>query len=92
MISAQLSFYGKWELEPGFDYAQVQVSTDNGIIWIRVLNSSSTNGRWVQENVDLSDFLGKNIKIRFYFESDTTQNDFEGWYVDDIHVVALPKE
>ncbi|MBI2627072.1 MAG: S8 family serine peptidase [Parcubacteria group bacterium] len=89
----ELVFWHYLSKEDGLhrDTAMVQVSADNGITWIRVLNSNSTNGRWVRENVDLSDFLGKNIKVRFYFESDPTQNDFEGWYLDDIHIVGLPK-
>ena len=33
-INANLTFYARWDIENNFDYAQIQVSTDNGATWI----------------------------------------------------------
>ena len=30
---ATVSFYAKWNIEPGFDYVQFEISTDNGTTW-----------------------------------------------------------
>ena len=44
---------------------------------------------WKSASVDLSDFAGKTIKIRFAFDSvDDVENQYEGWYVDDVRIVA----
>ena len=46
-----------------------------------------TNGRWLSAMVDLSSFAGRDVKIRFAFDTgDTPQFDPEGWYVDDVLV------
>ncbi len=33
-LGLELSYKAQWSLEPGYDYAQVQISTDNGSSWI----------------------------------------------------------
>ena len=50
-----------------------------------------TLGTWTQEDIDLTAYANKQIKIRFELRSDGSQNK-DGWYVDDIDVViyALP--
>ncbi len=40
---------------------------------------------WVHEKMNLSQFIGQNIRLRFYLRSDgSIQND--GWYVDNIKI------
>jgi hypothetical protein len=62
-------------------------------------NAGSTNGAqptgeplydgvqndWVQEEIDLSDYLGENIVMRFQFNSDNGQRA-DGFYFDDLKV------
>jgi hypothetical protein len=43
---------------------------------------------WVKENIDLSDYLGQNIKLRFKLTSDGWVNA-DGFYVDDIEVLKI---
>ncbi|MBK6913945.1 MAG: immune inhibitor A [Ignavibacteriales bacterium] len=43
---------------------------------------------WVVENMDLSEFIGQNIKLRFYFQSDQSVTG-DGWYVDDIRLMTF---
>ena len=43
---------------------------------------------WVKESIDLSSYLGQQIKLRFILKADGyVQAD--GWYVDDINIVAF---
>ncbi|MBN1876801.1 MAG: hypothetical protein JXA33_21435 [Anaerolineae bacterium] len=37
--------------------------------------------------LDLSTYVGKNIQLRFLFDSVTSEeNSFEGWYIDDVYI------
>lgn len=45
--------------------------------------------------IDLSAYAGKQIQIRFFFDTVDASfakpdNDFEGWYIDDIRIAAQP--
>ncbi|MCX7610171.1 MAG: M28 family peptidase [Ignavibacterium sp.] len=40
---------------------------------------------WVNERMDISQYVGNNIKLRFLLRSDGTVNA-DGWYVDDIKI------
>lgn len=44
-------------------------------------------GVWVKQQVDLTDFAGKIVNLRFSFRtSDTNYNGFRGWFIDDVSV------
>jgi hypothetical protein len=43
---------------------------------------------WVVENMDLSEFINQNIKLRFYFQSDQSVTG-DGWYIDDIRLMTF---
>ncbi len=40
---------------------------------------------WVREKIDLSAYIGSNVKIQFYFRTDGSQV-YDGWYVDNISI------
>lgn len=43
---------------------------------------------WTLIESDLSDFAGKNIRLRFHFNTvDTYYNGFRGWIIDDIRIL-----
>jgi len=48
-----------------------------------------TDGEWEtlygEDGVDISQFIGQDIKIEFNWKSDAT-NNYEGWYVDDVNI------
>jgi bacillopeptidase F (M6 metalloprotease family) len=103
---AQLSFYAKWEIENNYDYAQIEVSTDNGNTWIPQCGKFTNNGvadqngannepvydgtqnSWIQEEIDLSDYLGESILIRFKLISDGFLTG-DGFYFDDLQVKTI---
>lgn len=103
MVSAQLSFYGKWALEPGYDYSQVQVSVDNGVTWTPLCGKYTTNNNnldngnptytginalWLKEEMSLDNFLGQNILIRFRLRADFGV-EYDGFNFDDLVVEGI---
>lgn len=44
-------------------------------------------GIWVNHSIDISQFAGQKVKIRFYFDSvDDLFNGFRGWFIDDVSI------
>ena len=79
----------RWDVPPFY--------FDPGIIYVRRPGTGeyyqvgfafrNTNG-WETRRIDLSGFAGKTIQIGFYFDTwDQFNNDFEGWYLDDVRIV-----
>ncbi len=101
---ATLSYWAKWNLEAGWDFVQVKVSTNNGTSWTplsgKYTKPGSTNqipgsplydgvqSTWVNEQIDLSGFVGQNIKIRFTLQSDGN-TEADGFYYDDITISSI---
>lgn len=99
-------FSTKWEIEESWDYAQFQISIDNGQNWIpqcgKYTNPGVTNQSnsqpvgeplydgfqtsWVLEEINLSDYLGEEIKMRFVLVSDQYINE-DGFYFDEFQVL-----
>ena len=92
ITSAELKFWTWWQIEharPNRDRMQVYVSANGGPWgppeWLR--DSGDPDMGWHEETIDLLGYMGDSIEIRFYFNAtDHNNNDYEGWYVDDIHV------
>jgi len=98
---AFLEFNAKWDVELGYDYAQLQISEDNGISWKGICGAYTHGSRlpeiynqpiydgkqkeWIKENINLKDFIGKKINIRFILKSDDYTN-YDGFYFDDFKV------
>ncbi len=98
--AAILEFNAKWDLEKLYDYVEIQIST-NGTTYTPLCGkytsigtSSQDNGKplfdgtqlnWVSEEIDISSYVGNNIKLRFKLVSDggTTA---DGFYFDDLKV------
>ena len=95
--------YWTWyDLEEDYDYVYLEASED-GQSWEILITPSGTSedpsgnsfgwgyngmsGSWIQESVDLSDYAGKEIQIRFEYVTDAAANG-EGMLIDD---VAIPE-
>jgi len=103
---ALLNFWGKWEIEQGWDYVQLMISVNGGSSWTPLAGNYTVIGNgyqaegepvydgfqtsWVQEEIDLSDYIGTSVKFRFILKSDANVNE-DGFYFDDftISVVEL---
>jgi hypothetical protein len=96
--------YQTWfDIEENWDYLYLEASTD-GKTWqvIKAPSSVDTNpsgasygwaytgqtGGWKQENVDLSQYAGQKVQIRFEYITDAAVNG-EGLLLDDVRVDAL---
>ncbi|MGE5701773.1 MAG: immune inhibitor A domain-containing protein, partial [Clostridia bacterium] len=83
-----LSFESWRSLEIDFDYVYVNVLEDGSDEPKRVASfSDDTQGKWVKEEIDLSEFAGKRIQIQFHYKTDTAVA-MNGFYVDNIVVTA----
>lgn len=97
---AQLSFLTRFDTEYLYDYGQVKaVKTDGTEIPLcgrltEVLPSlgepvyTGNQSKWAREIIDLSEFFGDTIQIKFTFTSDGSWNK-DGVYFDDLEIKVL---
>ncbi|MEM3382570.1 MAG: Ig-like domain-containing protein [Nitrososphaerales archaeon] len=90
-VSATLSYYYWLDSETDYDYLFVQTSTD-GSIWNTEKYYTGYSDGWAQDTVDLTPYAGANVYIRFLFFSDEIISDYEGAYLDDIIITAVPHD
>lgn len=103
----RLRFWAKWDIEAGYDYAQV-LAYDNTAEsltplcgkythlggWNQAINEplfEGTQSSWVQEDIDLSAFEGRQIQIVLRLVSDQGV-ELDGFYIDDIEMTTLDGE
>ena len=98
-----LTFWAKWDIENDFDFAQVSIST-NGFSYVPLCGKYTNLGTldqengeplydgeqlsWVKEEIDLTDYMGQDIYLRFSMISDGVNNR-DGFYFDDLSIVSL---
>lgn len=98
----ELSFHTWYDIETDWDYVYVEAS-ENGETWDILLTPSGTSTDpsgnsygwgytgvtpdWIEETIDLSEYAGKKIFIRFEYITDAAVNG-EGFMVDDVTVEA----
>jgi extracellular elastinolytic metalloproteinase len=85
---ATLTFQSWEEAELCCDPRTVLVSTD-GENFTPVWFSFNSSAAWYEATVDLSDYSGQDVWLRFEFTADFSIF-FRGWYVDDMRVVVNP--
>ena len=87
---ATLSYEVWYELETDWDYAYLQVSTDDGETWeiLETAHTSSTDplgnsfgpgytgesNEWLLETIDLSEYSGQRVLLRFQYITDDAIN------------------
>lgn len=83
---AQLSFWQWYDLESGYDWADVWV-VDGAGNQTPVLHQTGSSNGWNKRTVDLSPWAGQAILVLFNLVSDGSINR-AGWYLDDISILA----
>ncbi len=98
-----LNYWTWYDVEKNYDYVFLEASTD-GKIWqiLKTPSGTDTNpsgnsygwgynatsNGWINEKVDLSQFAGKKVQIRFEYVTDAAVNG-EGFLVDDISIPEI---
>jgi len=101
---AFLNFWGKWEIEPAWDYVQVLIQKDGESDWTALSGKYTKTGGnnylnsdepyydgftdWVNENIDISDFAGGKVSFRFILVTDSYEEE-DGFYFDDFIVSVI---
>lgn len=97
--SPQIRFWAKWDIESGYDYVQLRARgvteqalcgryTRFGSNGAQPTNEPVFEGlqlEWVEECMDLSDFIGQTFELLFIFGSDNFV-ERDGFYFDDLRV------
>jgi subtilisin family serine protease len=90
MIDPYLTFWHRYELETNFDFGFVEASGNGGTTWVRLAaftGEELTSFQMV--TLDLGAFENNaNVHLRFRLQSDQMIKR-DGWYIDDLEVVAL---
>ena len=84
--SASVVYYTKYSLESSYDFTYFEVSRD-GQNWVALRSYTGTQNAWTVDTVDLNNYVGDSIYIRFHFSSDVSVTR-DGFYVDDIKLIG----
>ncbi len=103
-VYAVLNFWTKWEIEAGWDYVQIFISDNNGSTWTPLAGNYTKTGNeyqaegeplydgfqttWVQEEIDLSEYIGTSVKFKFVLTSDWYTTE-DGYYFDDFTITII---
>jgi hypothetical protein len=101
--SIEMNYMTWYDLEKDYDFVYLEASTD-GTDWTIIHTPTGTddnvsgnnydwgyNGasdQWIRETVDLSEYAGKKVSVRFEYITDAAVNG-EGFMIDDISVPAI---
>jgi hypothetical protein len=102
----EISYWTWYDIEKDWDYLHVAASTD-GQAWQLLTTPSGTDynptgasfgwsytgqsSGWIQEQVDLSQFAGQKVQLRFEYITDAAVNG-EGFLLDDVRIDAIGYE
>lgn len=102
-LAARLEFDAKWMIEAQYDFLQAQASTD-GINWTTLCGRYTNTGTtyqdpgnpvydgfqkdWIKEEINLNNYIGQNIKLRYRFRSDNGAGN-DGFYLDNVKVEKI---
>lgn len=88
--SAVLSWWQWYDIENGWDFADVYAST-NGTDWDQLASFTGNGRSWQQQQVDLSAYAGQSLLVIFNFYSDGSVVR-PGWYIDDVTLIGPDSE
>jgi hypothetical protein len=69
------------------DLGTLEISDDDGSTWDLLDSFTGESEGWTTKSADITSWIGGDIIIRFRFMSDDSIES-EGWYVDDVKIIA----
>ena len=82
-----LRFYQNYSFDTGVDHGFLQVSTNSGSSWTNIYHiTGSSDGSWVEERVDLTEYAGTTLYLRF-----NTFSNISTWYIDAVQIDETTK-
>ena len=85
-IMPVLSFWHRYAFEVNNDWGYVEVKEVGSQTWIRLYMVTGTSSNWLNESIDLSNYAGKQIYLRYRITSNSNDIQSDGWYIDDITI------
>ena len=101
---AFLRFWASWDIEAGWDYLQVDARKAGSGSWIPLQGKYTKSGAgqfqpngepvydghsdWVQEEMNISDFIGGILDLRFTLYADEGVTE-DGYYFDDLNISVI---
>jgi PKD repeat protein len=83
-----LNYWQICDTEAGWDYCNVEISTDGGGNWNAIASYDGNSSIWEEITLLLPALDNQsNARVRFRFSSDTSITD-DGWHIDDIQVLG----
>ena len=87
-LSAEISFWAKFNIEYAFDYMYLEISKDGGTTFVTIDEFTGVSATWTKYTYNIGNFAGfPNVKVRFRFYSDQYVAA-DGMYIDDIEITA----
>lgn len=103
-LEAYMYFYCRWGIESSYDYLVAEATPVSAINWqplcARYTKAGTSNqladepiydGQhpdWVQEEMNLADYVGQKIVVRFSLKADGAVN-YSGFFIDDMNVITV---
>ena len=93
LLTANLYFYQKRNMQSGKGWGYVEVSTDGGETWEQLGSSYQGNSGWVPTVLSLENYLNlPDVRIRFYLiVADDANPRFDGWFIDSVRVIGTKR-
>jgi hypothetical protein len=85
-FASELRFWHRYAIEQGWDYGRVQASAGGGA-WQTLTSFTGNQSSWQEVVLDLSQFTGQAVRLRFLLETDTWVTE-DGWYIDDVSLAG----
>ncbi|HET6445512.1 MAG TPA: PKD domain-containing protein, partial [candidate division Zixibacteria bacterium] len=83
-----LSYWQICDTESGWDYCQVEISTDGGVSWRLAASFDGQATEWEQVSMAIPELDGQSEgRIRFRLLTDVSYF-YDGWHIDDVNLIG----
>ncbi|UCE67631.1 MAG: T9SS type A sorting domain-containing protein [Candidatus Zixiibacteriota bacterium] len=90
-LGARVEFWTKYELEIGFDYVYMYVSSNGGVSWNNFHTFNGQGVDWYNFIADLGGYVGGTVRFKLTLVTDPGY-ETDGMYIDDFFVYGLTED